>query len=68
MVAFRAVNTFLIAASEIGKEPYNLLEWVYIVVLGLMTVAVGVFGLFVVARVVEPRGMKALLRRLAGKA
>lgn len=37
-------------------------------ILGLMVVVVGLFSLVVVARVVEPRGVRALLRRIAGKA
>lgn len=40
---------------------------VFLGLLGLMVVISGVFGLFVVARMVEPRGLKALLRKLAGK-
>lgn len=50
------------------SETYNVLEWTFIGVLALMTVAVGLFGLVVVARIVEPRGVRALLRRLAGRA
>lgn len=40
------------------------------VFIGLLIVMVGAAGLFsvvVVARLVEPRGVKALLRRLAGR-
>ena len=49
-------------------ESYNVLEWSFIGVLALMTIAVGLFGLVVVARIVEPRGVRALLRRIVGKA
>lgn len=50
------------------SESWNLLEWFFVGLLGMMTVVVGAFGAFVVVRLVEPRGMRALLRRLAGKA
>ena len=49
-------------------ESYNVLEWSFIGVLALMTVAIGWIALVVVTRVVEPRGVKVLLRRLVGKA
>jgi hypothetical protein len=44
-----------------------VLEITFLSILGLMTVMVGLFSLVVVARTVEPRGVKALLRRLAGR-
>lgn len=47
---------------------YSVLEWTFIGVLVLMTAAVGWLSLVVVARIVEPRGLKALLRRIVGKA
>ena len=40
---------------------------VFLVLLGVMVVAAGLFSLVVVARLVEPRGVKALLRRLSGR-
>jgi len=40
---------------------------VFLVLLGVMVVAAGLFSLVVVARLVEPRGVKALLRRFAGR-
>lgn len=50
------------------EQGYNVLEWSFIGVLALMTVVIGWLALVVVARVVEPRGVKVLLRRLIGKA
>lgn len=55
-------------ASEAVKRPWNVLEWTFIGLLALMTAVVGVFGLFVAVRTVEPRGLRALLRRVSGKA
>ena len=57
-------------AALLAEElpPPNVLEWSFVGVLVLMTIAVGLLGLMVVARVVEPRGLRVLLRRLAGKA
>ena len=46
---------------------YQLLEWTFLGLLGLMTVLVGLLSIVVVVRVVEPRGLKALLLKLAGK-
>ena len=43
------------------------LEVTFIALLAMMVVVAGVFGAFVVVRVVEPRGMRAFLRHLAGK-
>ena len=40
------------------------LEWTFMGLLTMMVVLTGLFGLFVVARLVEPRGVKALLRRI----
>ena len=40
---------------------------VFIGLLALMVIAAGVFSIVVVTRLVEPAGMKALLRRLAGR-
>lgn len=51
----------------LAAEPWNVLEWTFVVLLALMVVAVGLFGLVVVARLVEPRGMRVLVRRIAGK-
>ena len=50
-----------------GYGPFNVLEWSFLVVLTLALGATGVFGLVVVARLVEPRGVRALLRRLTGR-
>jgi len=47
---------------------FNVLEWTFIGILALMVVVSGLFGLFVIARLVEPRGMRTLLRRIAGRA
>jgi hypothetical protein len=44
-----------------------VVELTFISILAFMVVMVGLFSIVVVARVVEPRGVKALLRRLAGK-
>jgi hypothetical protein len=44
-----------------------VVEVTFISILAFMVVMVGLFSLVVVARTVEPRGVKALLRRLAGK-
>ena len=43
------------------------LEWTFMTVLAAATGIAGVFGIFVVARLIEPRGLKVLLRKLAGK-
>lgn len=43
------------------------LEITFIALLVMMVVVAGVFGAFVAVRVVEPRGMRAFLRHLAGK-
>jgi len=40
---------------------------VFIGLLVVMVAAAGLFSIVVVTRLVEPRGMKALLRRLAGR-
>ena len=40
---------------------------VFLVLLGVMVVAAGLFSQRQDTRLVEPRGMKALLRRLAGR-
>jgi len=40
---------------------------VFIGLLAVMVVAAGLFSIVVVTRLVEPKGMKALLRRLAGR-
>lgn len=40
---------------------------VFIGLLAVMVVAAGLFSFVVVTRLVEPKGMKALLRRLAGR-
>src|SRR5438094_7050294 len=40
---------------------------VFLGLLGVMVVAAGLFSIVVVARLVEPRGVRALLRRLAGR-
>ncbi|HEX9776441.1 MAG TPA: hypothetical protein VGB83_12795 [Actinomycetota bacterium] len=49
-------------------ESWNLLEWTFVGILALMVAVSGLFGVVVVARLVEPRGMRALLRRLLGRA
>lgn len=46
---------------------YRALEWGFLSALGAMVVLVGVFSVIVVARVVEPRGARVLLRRLIGR-
>ena len=46
---------------------YGTIEWVYIGALAAMVVLVGLFSVVVVARVVEPRGAKVLLKRIAGR-
>jgi hypothetical protein len=51
----------------LAAEAWNALEWTFVSLLALMVVAVGLFGLVVVARLVEPRGVRVLLRRLTGK-
>jgi hypothetical protein len=40
---------------------------VFLVLLVVMVVMAGLFSFVVVARLVEPRGVKALLRRLTGR-
>lgn len=44
-----------------------VVEWTFMGVLILMVAAAGLFSVVVVARLVEPRGVKALLRRIAGR-
>jgi len=44
-----------------------LVTYVFIALLAAMVAAAGLFSIVVVTRLVEPRGMKALLRRLAGR-
>ncbi|MGZ4103930.1 MAG: hypothetical protein ACXVQY_12655 [Actinomycetota bacterium] len=44
-----------------------IVEWTFMGVLALMVVAAGLFAVVVAARLVEPRGVKALLRRIAGR-
>lgn len=46
---------------------YGALEWGFISALAAMVVLVGIFGLIVVARVVEPRGVRVLLRKISGR-
>ncbi|MCA1834069.1 MAG: hypothetical protein ABR548_12500 [Actinomycetota bacterium] len=46
---------------------FQLLEWTFMGLLGLMTVIIGFFSVVVVVRIVEPRGLKALLLKLAGR-
>ncbi len=43
------------------------LELSFIILLGTMTAATGLFAFFVVVRVLEPRGFKALRARMSGK-
>jgi hypothetical protein len=45
----------------------SLVANVFLVILVLMLALSGLFGVIVVVRMVEPRGMKALLRKLVGK-
>lgn len=45
----------------------SLVANVFMVVLVLMLALSGLFGLLVVVRLVEPRGIKALLRKIIGK-
>src|SRR5205814_9649976 len=49
------------------EEPRTMVTNVFLALLVLMVVAAGLFSVVVVARRVEPRGVKALLRRLAGR-
>lgn len=46
---------------------YQALEWGFIGALIAMVVLVGIFGFFVVARMVEPRGVRVLLRKITGR-
>lgn len=62
------VSIVVAQTGEAPRPPANVLEWSFLGVLGLMTVVIGLLALVVVARLVEPRGVKVLLRRLAGKA
>ena len=52
----------------VEAQTYNVLEWAFLGVLALMTIGIGLISLMVIVRLVEPRGFKVLLRRLAGKA
>jgi hypothetical protein len=45
----------------------SLVVPIFLGLLILMVVLIGFFGAFVVARVVEPRGLGALLRRVTGR-
>lgn len=53
--------------AEIAKRPFNVLEWSFLGALAAMTVVIGILSVVVIARVVEPKGLKVLLKRLAGK-
>jgi hypothetical protein len=44
-----------------------MVTYVFIALLVAMVGLAGLFSFVVVARLVEPRGIKALLRRLAGR-
>ena len=44
-----------------------MVTYVFIALLTAMVVAAGLFSIVVVTRLVEPRGVTALLRRLAGR-
>ena len=57
----------IIRPSVLAAEPWNALEWSFVGLLAIMTVVVGLFGLVVVARLVEPRGVRALVRRITGR-
>lgn len=46
---------------------FEALEFSFTALLVAMTVGSGVVALVVVARIVEPRGVRALVRRLAGR-
>lgn len=46
---------------------FKLLEWSFTGLLVLMTALTGLLAVVVVVRVVEPRGIRALLMKLAGK-
>lgn len=59
---------FLAKAAVEAFPPWNVLEWSFIAVLVLALASAGAFGAVVIARTVEPRGVKALLRRISGKA
>ena len=52
----------------LAEGGWNVLEWSFVGLLAMMTVVVGAFGLVVVARLVEPRGVRVLIKRIAGKA
>lgn len=60
------MRVITLATSAVGP-PLNVLEFAFLIVLGGMVVASGLVGLVVVTRMVEPGGVKVLLRRLAGK-
>ena len=55
------------ARSQRAEEIEQMVTDVFIGLLALMVVAAGLFSVVVVTRLVEPKGMKALLRRLAGR-
>ncbi|MBI4729590.1 MAG: hypothetical protein HY775_08855 [Acidobacteria bacterium] len=46
---------------------FKALEASFISLLTAMTLATGLFGLAVIVRLVEPRGLRAFLRRLSGR-
>lgn len=52
----------------VAAEAWNVLEWTFIGALVLMTAVIGLFSVMILARVVEPKGLRVLLRRIAGKA
>lgn len=54
-------------ASETVNKGLNVLEISFLALLGLMGALITLIAVVVVARLVEPRGARALLRRLAGK-
>jgi len=64
------MNLAMMLAAEAADElpPANVLEWSFLAALIAVSGLLGVLALVVVARMVEPRGVKVLLRRIAGKA
>jgi hypothetical protein len=48
----------------IAAEAWGFVEWFWNILTVLVGAVVAVFGLYVVARTIEPRGVKELLRRM----
>jgi hypothetical protein len=54
-------------ASETVNKGLHALEISFLALLGLMGALITLIAMVVVVRLVEPRGARALLRKLAGK-